>query len=122
MENTLECGMSIWEEISNLTESLQAQLSEKKEGYVSSLNLEGDDFEAPLMIYFTKFNLKMSDHGMDLIKLAKQAKELGVENDPFFEMVNAYEYAPEEIEAFERWRDTTRLLKEKSDEFKSLLT
>jgi hypothetical protein len=47
---------------------------------------------------------------------------MGIEDDLIIQRAKSYEYTSEETEAFEKWKETTRLLKEKTAEFKSLLT
>ena len=121
MENTKEYRVRLWKEISDLSDSLLAQIDEEQEGYASSMEGLGG-CNKPLLVYFTKFHLKLDNGVMQLLKHAKKIKEMGIEDDFFVERARSYDYTPEEVKAFERWRETTRLLKEKSDEFQSLLT
>jgi hypothetical protein len=113
--------MDLWKKISELADSLMTQLNEEKDGYVSTLEGTGH-CNVPLMVYFTKFFLKLDNDTVQLFKYAKQLKDMGIEDDLIIQRAKSYEYTPEEAEAFEKWKETTRLLKEKTAEFKSLLT
>lgn len=116
---TKEYKSNLWKEISKLADSLFAQLDEKREGYLASL--EELDCNKPLIVYFTKFNLRLDNSISELLKYAKQIRELGIEDDLILEQAKRYEYVSEEIEAFEKWKKTVKLFRDKTLELESLL-